>query len=162
MSTVLPAVAAALARYKLNYEVLACDPTLADTAVFCEAYGFSLNDAANTIIVAGKASPPMFGACLALATTRLDGNGKVCEVLGVKKASFATAEQIVSLSGMEIGGVTLIGLENLPIYIDSAVMQRSRIVVGGGNRSSKVVLAPQELLKLPNVQIVEGLARPKP
>jgi hypothetical protein len=30
--------------------------------------------------------------------------------------------------------------------------------MGGGNRSSKLVLDPRELLKLPGVEVVEGLA----
>ena len=32
------------------------------------------------------------------------------------------------------------------------------VVMGGGNRSSKVLLAPAELLRLPRVEVVEGLA----
>ncbi len=33
--------------------------------------------------------------------------------------------------------------------------------MGGGNRSSKLLLNPQELLKLPHVEVIEGLAKPK-
>jgi hypothetical protein len=33
--------------------------------------------------------------------------------------------------------------------------------MGGGNRSSKILLDPRELLKLPNVQVIEGLAKPR-
>jgi prolyl-tRNA editing enzyme YbaK/EbsC (Cys-tRNA(Pro) deacylase) len=33
--------------------------------------------------------------------------------------------------------------------------------MGGGNRSSKIVLAPAELLKLPGVEVVDGLATPR-
>lgn len=36
-------------------EIIACDPALADTAQFCKAYDYSLDDSANTIVVAGKA-----------------------------------------------------------------------------------------------------------
>jgi prolyl-tRNA editing enzyme YbaK/EbsC (Cys-tRNA(Pro) deacylase) len=49
----------------------------------------------------------------------------------------------------------------VPIYVDSAVMRQPNAVLGGGNRSSKIRLDPTELLKLPNVEVVEGLARPK-
>ena len=35
-----------------------------------------------------------------------------------------------------------------------------RIVLGGGSRSTKVIAAPAILLKLPNAEIVEGLANP--
>jgi len=58
-------------------------------------------------------------------------------------------------------GVTAIGIADLPIYIDSAVMRQREVVLGGGNRSSKMLIDPQELLKLPHVEVIEGLARPK-
>ena len=53
-ATLLPAVAAALAEHGLSYEVLACDPDLADTAAFCDHYGFTLDQSANTILVTSK------------------------------------------------------------------------------------------------------------
>jgi hypothetical protein len=33
--------------------------------------------------------------------------------------------------------------------------------MGGGNRSSKLLLDPNELSKLPNVAVVQGLATPR-
>jgi prolyl-tRNA editing enzyme YbaK/EbsC (Cys-tRNA(Pro) deacylase) len=60
---------------------------------------------------------------------------------------------------MEIGGVTVFGLPaELPIWIDARVMQRERIVLGGGHRASKVLAPPTILLKLPNAEVVDGLA----
>jgi prolyl-tRNA editing enzyme YbaK/EbsC (Cys-tRNA(Pro) deacylase) len=157
-----PTVRAALARYSLQHETLACDPDLADTAVFCEHYDFGLDESANTIFVASrKVEPTKYAVCVVLGTTRLDVNKKVCQLLGVKKASFASGEQTVELTGMMIGGVTAIGIDGLPIYVDQAVMQKDRVVMGGGNRSSKLVLDPHELEKLPNMQIIQDLAKPK-
>ena len=37
-----------------NYEVIECKPELADTAAFCEHYGYKLDESANAIMVAGK------------------------------------------------------------------------------------------------------------
>lgn len=162
MSILQSRVQAALEANGLEYKELECDPALADTAQFCETYGFGLDQSANAIIVVGKGAEPKFCCCLVLATTRLDVNKAVCKLLGVKKASFASAEQTKELTGMEIGGVTPFGLqEGLPIYVDAAVMDQKEVVTGGGNRSSKVILDPLELKKLPGVQIVESLAKPK-
>ena len=33
------------------YELVACDPDLADTAAFCETYGYAADDSANAIVV---------------------------------------------------------------------------------------------------------------
>lgn len=142
------------------YEIVACDPALADTAAFCEAYGYAPEDSANTIVVMGRVTPPVFAACVVLATSRLDVNRTVRRRLGVRKASFAPAEITRELTGMEIGGVTPVGLpDDLPLWVDAAVMTRPRIVLGGGGRDRKIV-APPTLLEALGAEVVEGLARP--
>ncbi len=141
------------------YELFPCDPALADTAQFCAAYGFELDESANTIVVVGKTEPRVYAACVVLAPHRLDVNRTVRARLGSRKASFAAADETRDLTGMAIGGVTPFGLPpDLPIWVDSAVMARSRVVLGGGSRSWKVIAAPAILLALPNVEVVEGLA----
>ena len=145
------------------YELFACDPALADTAAFCEAYGFAHEDSANTIVVIGKSDPPRFAACVTLAPYRLDVNRTVRDRLGTRKASFAAAEQTAALTGMQIGGVTVFGLpDGLPIWVDSRVMERERIVLGGGSRSWKVIASPSILRALPGVEVVDGLANEPP
>ena len=67
------------------YKVFGCDPAFADTAQFCEVYGFNPAQAANCILVASKSEPPVVACCIVLATTKLDVNKKVCQLLGVKK-----------------------------------------------------------------------------
>ena len=155
-----------LASLGVDHEVMACDPALADTAAFCEAYGIALEDSANAILVAGKARPDErqpFALCLVLATYRLDVNGMVRQRLGSRKASFASAEETAELTGMQIGGVTLFGLPtSVPLWVDGAVLARARVVVGGGSRDRKILLPPGGLLRLPGSEAVEDLARPAP
>src|SRR5580765_5476334 len=93
----------------IEHEVVSCDPALADTAAFCAAYGYEPEDSANTIVVAGKSTPPVHAACVVLATTRLDVNGVVRRRLGARKASFASADETREMTGMLIGGVTAFG-----------------------------------------------------
>ena len=160
--TLDPLVRQAVLSNDVACEVLACDPDLADTAAFCAHYGFAVEQAANTILVASrKVTPAKYAACVVLATTRLDVNKKVSELLAVRRLSFAYAETSMEVTGMMIGGVTAFGLGDLPVYIDAAVMEQPRVVMGGGNRSSKLLLDPKELTKLPNVVVVEGLAKPR-
>src|SRR6478735_4722015 len=160
--TVDDALRSSLDALEVSYEIFPCDPALADTAAFCEAYGFAPEDSANTILVIGKANPPKYVACVVLATTRLDVNRAVKQRLGAR-ASFASADDTRALTGMEIGGVTVFGLPaDLPIWVDARVMDRQRIVLGGGSRSCKVLAAPDILRALPNVEIVDGLATEPP
>src|SRR5579864_2143321 len=143
----------------VEHDILACDPDFADTAAFCERYGYPLSMSANTIVVAARKEPGIACACVVLATCRLDVNHAVCSLLGVRKASFAAADQTRELTGMMIGGVTPFGLpEALPLYIDSHVMNQDTVVIGGGSRSLKIRLAPAGLLRLPGARVIDGLA----
>jgi prolyl-tRNA editing enzyme YbaK/EbsC (Cys-tRNA(Pro) deacylase) len=139
--------------------VVDCDPALADTAAFCEAYGYAPADSANAILVVGKSDPPSYAVCVVLATTRLDVNGAVRRRLGVRKASFAPADVTTAITGMAIGGVTPVGLPaGLPLWIDHRVVERERIVLGGGSRACKVVAPPAFLVSMPGADVVDDLA----
>jgi prolyl-tRNA editing enzyme YbaK/EbsC (Cys-tRNA(Pro) deacylase) len=144
----------------VEYEVVPCDPALADTAAFCAAYGYAPEDSANTIVVVGKVDPRRYAACVVLATTRLDVNGSVRARLGVRRASFASQDETVEVTGMAIGGVTPFGLpSDLPLWVDSQVTQRERLVFGGGSRDCKIVAGPDALLAITALEVVDGLAR---
>jgi prolyl-tRNA editing enzyme YbaK/EbsC (Cys-tRNA(Pro) deacylase) len=86
-------------------------------------------------------------------------NGTVRRRLGVRKASFADAGTTLELTGMALGGVTAVGLpEDVPLWVDAAVLERERIVLGGGSRARKLLAPPALLLALPGTEVVEGLA----
>lgn len=151
-----PAVAAALTRLEMKYEVLECDPALADTAEFCAHYGISAEEACNAIVIVMKTTPRQYAGCLVRADSKLDVNHKVAAALAFKKLSFASAEETAQLSGMQIGGVTVVGLsDEVPLLIDTRVLERPTVILGGGNRSSKIRLDPKELLKMPNARVVD-------
>jgi prolyl-tRNA editing enzyme YbaK/EbsC (Cys-tRNA(Pro) deacylase) len=154
------AVRRALLERGIAHETVACDPSLADTAAFCEAYGFDPADSANCIVIASRRPAGRYLATLVLATTRLDVNGLCCRLMDVRRASFAPGEQTAELTGMDIGGVTPFGLPGdlLPVRVDSAVMTRARVIVGGGDRSVKLLIDPAVFAALPGFEIVHGLA----
>ncbi len=146
----------------VDYEIIGCDPDLADTAQFCAAYGYELEDSANTIVVIGKAEPAVYAACVVLATTRLDVNKVVRKRLGTRKASFASADDTERLTGMAVGGVTPFNLPaDMPVWVDARVMDRDRVVLGGGGRDRKVVADPK-LLVAAGAEVVDDLAKPPP
>ena len=150
-----------LRRLEATFEAIDCAPALADTAAFCEEYGYSPEDSANAILIASKRPAGHLALCLALATTRLDVNRAVRDAMGVKKLSFASADQTIEATGMMIGGVTPFGIDSsLNILVDEAIMARPGVIVGGGSRSLKIWVEPEVFERMPNVQIVAGLAAP--
>jgi len=147
--------------FGIVYEEMDCDPALADTAQFCEAYDVPLDKSANTILVASRKPEGLMVACLVLATTRLDVNGVVRRRLGARKVSFANGEQTKAVTGMEIGGVTIFGLpEHVPVWIDPLVLERDWVIIGAGSRSAKIRLDPAQLVGLEGFEVVEDLAQP--
>ena len=140
------------------------DPTLADTAAFCEAYGVGMHEGANCIVVAGtRGDVTTYAACLVLGTTRADVNGIVRKRLGARRASFAPMDDAVALTGMEYGGITPIGLPpDWEILVDSRVAALPTAIVGAGIRGAKLSLPGSVLAALPGAEVVEGLARDVP
>lgn len=152
-------VVAILESTGLAFELVPCDPDLADTAAFCAHYGFPLERSANTIVVASRKPEGRFAACVVLATHRLDVNKRVRRLLGVQKLSFAAPELTAEITGMLMGGVTPFALpEGLPLWVDAAVMAHDWVILGGGSRSMKVKADPRVLERLPGAEVIEDLA----
>lgn len=143
----------------LDYEELECDPDLADTADFCAAYDVPLEKSANAILVASRKPEGHNAVCVVLANTRLDVNGTVRRKLGVRKVSFAPAELTKELTGQEIGGVTIFGMpDDLPVWLDSRILDCDWVIVGAGSRSAKIKLDPSQLQGLDGYEFVDDLA----
>lgn len=154
-------VRVALDRLQISdWEWISIDPQYGDTADFCAQYGYDLPHSANTIIVASKRGAAAYSACVVRACDRLDVNRTVRRLMGVSRASFATAEETQDLTGMMIGGVTILALpQDLPIYADQRLLEMDYIILGAGSRSAKIKMPPQELSKLPGLEFIDGLSQ---
>lgn len=148
-----------LKKSSLVYEIIKIDPEFADTYEFCKKYNYPINKSANTIIVCSKKEPVTFAAAIISASTKLDVNHRLKELMSVGRISFAKPEQTKELTGMMIGGVTLFGLpKNLNIYADKQLLDLDYIILGGGGRTTKIKISPNVLKEIKQVQIIENLA----
>ncbi|MDE0308545.1 MAG: hypothetical protein OXI60_01760 [Acidiferrobacterales bacterium] len=148
---------------QVPYQLIDCDPELADTAIFVRHYDYALEDCANTILVKSKSGEPKFAACVVLAHCRLDVNHTIRKKLGARKVSFAGPAETQAITGMTLGGVTAVGLpDSLPLWVDSAVMDRKQIVLGGSSRDCKIIISPSVFNHTGNTEIITALAKPIP
>ncbi|GFG50197.1 YbaK/EbsC family protein [Mycolicibacterium agri] len=133
----------------------------ADTAAFCEHYDIGLDVSANCVVAEAKrADRVWYAACMVLATTRADVNGIVRKHLGARKISFAPMDTAVSLTAMEYGGITPVGLPaDWPVLVDRNVADQQQVIIGSGVRGSKLLAAPRVLTKLPTAEVLT-LTRP--
>ncbi|MDJ0957487.1 MAG: YbaK/EbsC family protein [Arenicellales bacterium] len=160
MSTPETPISDILAGIPVTAKIISCDPDKADTAVFCAQYGYALEDSANTILVSAKTGEKRTVACVLLADSRLDVNHVVRKRLKSRRVSFTSAEQTRDLTGMEIGGVTPLALpDDMAVWVDTRVMQRETIILGGGGRDTKIVTTPEIFKYIPNMEVVENLAQ---
>ena len=158
-SEIEKAVEANLSEMGISYELVQINPDFADTADFCREYGYSLDICGNTILVASKRGEKQYSACIVLGSDRLDVNKTVRSLMGVSRLSFASAEETEALTGMAVGGVTPFALPaDLQVYADEKVLSVERLILGSGTRSSKILVAPEDLRKLPKMQFVAGLS----
>ena len=160
-SNIADRVLEALNGMGVSYEVLDCDPDFADTAAFCEEYGYPIDHCGNTIIVASKKEPIQYATCIVKGSMRLDVNKTVRKLMGVSRASFASAEQTLALTEMMIGGVTPFTLpSHIPVYVDDNLMTLDYVVLGSGSRSSKIKVGPEVFHRIPNAQVIADLSKP--
>lgn len=136
------------------------DPQYMNGLSLSEHYGVLPEDGANCIVVRGKRGEErVTAAVLAPVGFRADLNGIVCEKLNAKKVSMAPLDEVLLQTGMEYGSITPIGLPtDWKILIDSRLMQKEKIIVGGGKQISKILVPTAIFKELQNVEIVEGLA----
>lgn len=152
-------VTAALDALDASYEAMECDPDLADTALFCEAYDIPPDQSANAIMLASRRPAGVHAVFLVLATTRLDVNRTARSLMDVKKVSFAPPDVTAEVTGMVMGGVTPFGLPpGVPVFVDAAVMEHPWVVVGGGSRDMKVKVNPEVFSRMDDVMVVTDLA----
>ena len=149
----------ALRGLDVPYELVKCDPAFADTAAFCDKYGYTLEQCGNTILVASKREPKQFAACVVRGSDRLDVNRTVRRLMSVSRVSFASEELTKAVTGMMLGGVTPFGLpEDVPLYVDERLMSIEKVILGSGSRSSKIRVSPAVFGKIPGATVVPGLS----
>lgn len=152
-------VVSTLQSLAIPHELIRIAPEYADTAEFCEKYGYTLESSGNTIIVASKRGAKKYCACIVQGSARLDVNKTVKRLMGVSRASFASADETMQLTGMMIGGVTAFALPpDMPVYADAKLRALDYVILGSGSRSSKIKVAPDAIAKIPGAQFVEGLS----
>jgi prolyl-tRNA editing enzyme YbaK/EbsC (Cys-tRNA(Pro) deacylase) len=135
------------------------DPALADTAQFCAAYGITLEESVNCVVIAARRGGDVtYAACMVAATTRANVNGLVRPHLGARKASFGPVDVVTALTDMEYGGITPVGLpESWPVLVDDLVAKTPGVVIGSGIRGSKLWLPGSLLAELPGAEVLPGL-----
>lgn len=139
--------------------VFTIDPADADTATLTSKFDLPLAASGNAVLITGfRQGEARHCCCMTPADRRADVNHVVKQRLDVRKCSFASMDEAVSVSGMEYGGITPIGLPaDWPVWLDGHIAELDWVLIGSGVRSSKLIVPGNALLRLPGAQLVDGL-----
>lgn len=84
----------------------------------------------------------------------LPGNKKVDtkifkKIFGIKDLSFAKPEQVLELTGLEIGAVPPFGnVMNLPTYVDKTLLNEDEIAFNAGAHTKSIKMKTEDFIKL--------------
>ena len=135
------------------------DDTLADTAAFVRITGCHRNYGECDPCPVEERAPEDMALCMVPATHRLDVNKVVTQEALCEEGVFAKSRGHRAITGMEIGGVTPIGLPTgVPVWVEASVMSLDYIILGGGNRISKLKVPPAVFELIDGCEIVEAAA----
>ncbi|MBF8970020.1 YbaK/EbsC family protein [Streptococcus sp. NLN76] len=142
-------------------QVAEINPDFADGESLNREYGVPFEQEANCLVLEGKrGDEKKYAALLIPYGKKANTNATVKRPLDVAKVGFAPLDFILEQTGMEFGAITPIGLpETWSILIDQQILEQDSIIVGGGLVQSKLLVPTKLLTQLPNVQVIEGLAK---
>ncbi len=132
-----------------------------DGIKLCEHYNLDVKIGMNCLICECKrGETKKYVALLVPTGFKYNMSTTVRKHTDSRMVSLAPLEYVLEETKMEYGSINPIGLpKEWKIYIDPKVLENERIICGSGLQNSKISLPSEYLLKLPNIEILENLAK---
>jgi prolyl-tRNA editing enzyme YbaK/EbsC (Cys-tRNA(Pro) deacylase) len=129
----------------------------ATVALAAEAHGVAPAEIAKTLSL--KVGERVF-LVVTSGTARLDNKKAKARFGG--KVKMLSAEEVVAITGHEVGGVCPFGLSSpLPVYCDVSLQAFSEVVPAAGSTHSAVRIAPQRMADLTQAEWVDVCQHPE-
>jgi prolyl-tRNA editing enzyme YbaK/EbsC (Cys-tRNA(Pro) deacylase) len=129
----------------------------ATVALAAEAHGVAPAEIAKTLSL--KVGERVF-LVVTSGTARLDNKKAKARFGG--KVKMLSAEEVVAITGHEVGGVCPFGLPSpLPVYCDVSLQAFSEVVPAAGSTHSAVRIAPQRMADLTQAEWVDVCQHPE-
>ena len=137
------------------------NPDFADGNRLCEEYSIDKSLGFNCLIVECKRNEVVKYCALVVPIGYKYNMGSVVrKYTNSRVVSVAPLDYVLDKTQMEYGSITPIGLpSDWMILVDPLIKEQKQIIIGGGFVNAKISLPVELFLKLPNVEIVEGIAK---
>ena len=122
------------------------------TQVSAHALGVPEHAVVKTLVMQDEAGKPLI---VLMHGDRKVSTKNLARQTGVKRIEPCTPEAAQRHSGYQIGGTSPFGTrKSLPVYMERSILELPRIYVNGGRRGFLVGLAPGEILRTLDPQLV--------
>ena len=146
---------------KSRFLVSEINPDFADGNKLCEEYNIDKKEGFNCLIVECKRGETVKYCALVVPIGYKYNMGSVVrKYTNSRIVSVAPLDYVLEKTKMEYGSITPIGLpKDWPILVDPLIKEQEQIIIGGGLVNSKISLPRELFLRLPNIELVDGLAK---
>ena len=129
-------------------------------ADFAHAIGVELDRIAKTIVVGLRGWPPERRmaepvgayAAVCLPSPRKINLSAVAQTFGWLACELATTAELEKLLGVSPGGVSPLGLGQIPLIVDESLFSYGTMLVGGGAVGVDIELDPRDLVRVTNAK----------
>lgn len=144
-----------------NILVAKIDSKYMDGIKLCEYYNIDKKTGVNCLICECKRKDIKSYVALLIPTGyKYNMSSTVRKHTNSRIVSVAPLEYVLEKTKMEYGSINPIGLPTeWKIFIDPKIMEVDRIICGSGLQKSKLSMPSKYLLKLPNSELLENLAK---
>lgn len=144
-----------------NILVAKIDSKYMDGIKLCEYYNIDKKAGVNCLICECKRKDiESYVALLVPTGYKYNMSSTVRKLTNFRMVSVAPLEYVLEKTKMEYGSINPIGLPTeWKIFINPKIIETDRIICGSGLQKSKLSLPSKYLLKLPNSELLENLAK---
>jgi Cys-tRNA(Pro)/Cys-tRNA(Cys) deacylase len=141
---------------KVPYQSYAYPANLRDAQEVAAAVSIPVGQVFKTLVVPRpQPGKPML---VMIPSDRQLDLKKLAKAVGEKKLKMATHNEAERLTGLQVGGISALGLLNrgFDIYLDQPALAFDQIVISAGQRGLQIKLAVSDLVRVSKARMVDA------
>jgi len=135
----------------LDAKIIWHDVRGATSADATASLGVHMSDIAKSILFIAKDNSPHM--VIILGDRRVDV--KKLKLIVGQKLRIAKAEEVLQHTGTEVGGVTPLGCDHIPKYIDKSLLEKERVHSSAGCSYATLLIKTKDLINFTKGKLVD-------
>lgn len=128
----------------LKAKIIFCAKPVATAVQASDFLKVPLESIAKTILFILDSERPVLCVLSGSSKTSIS---KLCSLTGSKKCRIAKPEEVLEITGYEVGAVPPISVYGVPAILDSKLAGMREIISGGGSQNHLLRISPKEVLE---------------